>query len=934
MTDATTRQAADPSYLIVGAGVFGVSTALHLAARQEKDGKAVAVTLVDRDAPDAPTRVAASWDWNKVVRADYEDPTYCALALEARDAWRGGNGGNNNNNNNSSSSNNGDTVEEEEGQEALFAPFYRESGVYWISRTGLADAVVDNYRRLGRGREVDEGLIAAVPVDEARGLYGGVFAEADYSGVARVLVNRTSGWADAAGALRRGIGRAVELGVRFVEAQVAALEFGGADGTTRGVIGVKTEDGRLLRADRTVLCTGSYTPKLLDESARRSGIDALRAGGRIIAAGVTTGLTVLDDEAMDRFGGMPVGIQENPPERGASNGSLPPDKDRQLKWWGQHIFKNTQKMPSGTELSAPPPARDYAQWDVPGSLKEDVSFANKATFGRQGESWKIEQHRICWEALTPSADFIVSPHPAAGGLYVATCGSFHGWKFLPVIGKYVAQMLEGSLAPELREKWAWDRELPDPSKNKSQGDLTILVLITDITGMCGQPWPMPLLGDVAIFIRKGASGARSGAEPRQAQQGPLRGAERAGAKASDPEAYLGIGRAIWVIDKPPGGTRDVWPPNFLLQPCEHQLDHQAHLRLHGHHPRVGAGPLRPSQDARRRGGGRAVPRRQSKTLMWTSVDDPAAYTIEAVLGPGAADGGFYRVQSFRASPLEMVEAYERARSVRLERQSLGMLSEIEDMLARVRASTPPSGYHEYIRLAYTKYIMNGTWDDETPDCSIKMAKQLSYWKFKKTPLIELNEPGKPEVNKDDLDETKKALNVLRFAKEVQVRDWLEDHQELKALINPLKHRDQTGSLVAATIKLERTQQRHAVAAHMALESINNRTCKNCKNPRNEGPFRICRSFGPDVFKGACQCCQYSSQAHNCEFHVSKKGSAFAQLDEDESDGDDAWPVITQEMLKKATTRQLEQTVIWCKAELANREGLAISPPSAKKRRRN
>ncbi|RYP91109.1 hypothetical protein DL770_002765 [Monosporascus sp. CRB-9-2] len=464
MTDATTQQAADPSYLIVGAGVFGVSTALHLAARQKKEGKAVTVTLVDRDAPDAPTRVAASWDWNKVVRADYADPTYCALALEARDAWRGGNNNNNNNNNNK---NNGNTDEEE--QEALFAPFYTESGVFWISRTGLADAVVDNYRRLGRGREVDEGLIAAVPVGEARKLYGGVFAEADYAGVERVLVNRTSGWADAAGALRRGAERAAELGVRFVKAEVAALEFGGdgaADGTARGVVGIKTEDGRLLRGHRTVLCTGSYTPKLLDESARRSGIEALRAGGRIIAAGVTTGLTVLGDEAMDRFGGMPVGIQENPPERGASNGSLPPNKDRQLKWWGQHIFKNTQKMPSGTELSAPPPERDYAQWEVPESLKEDVSFANKVTFGKQGESWKIEQHRICWEALTPSADFIVSPHSAAEGLYVATCGSFHGWKFLPVIGKYVVQMLEGSLALELREKWAWDRELSDPSKNK------------------------------------------------------------------------------------------------------------------------------------------------------------------------------------------------------------------------------------------------------------------------------------------------------------------------------------------------------------------------------------------------------------------------------------------------------------------------------------
>lgn len=53
-------------------------------------------------------------------------------------------------------------------------------------------------------------------------------------------------------------------------------------------------------------------------------------------------------------------------------------------------------MASGVELSAPPPESDYAQWNVPEPLKEDISFANKVTFGSKGESWKIEQHRICW----------------------------------------------------------------------------------------------------------------------------------------------------------------------------------------------------------------------------------------------------------------------------------------------------------------------------------------------------------------------------------------------------------------------------------------------------------------------------------------------------------------------------------------------------------
>ena len=69
------------------------------------------------------------------------------------------------------------------------------------------------------------------------------------------------------------------------------------------------------------------------------------------------------------------------------------------------------------------------------------------------------------DAFTTSADFIISPHSAAPGLYVATCGNFHGWKFFPVLGKYVIQMLENTLPSDLSEKWGWDRARPDPSEN-------------------------------------------------------------------------------------------------------------------------------------------------------------------------------------------------------------------------------------------------------------------------------------------------------------------------------------------------------------------------------------------------------------------------------------------------------------------------------------
>lgn len=68
--------------LIIGAGVFGLSTALHLLQRGWKN-----VTIYDRSSV-LPAPDAASTDINKVVRSSYSDPTYTRLTREAIAAWK------------------------------------------------------------------------------------------------------------------------------------------------------------------------------------------------------------------------------------------------------------------------------------------------------------------------------------------------------------------------------------------------------------------------------------------------------------------------------------------------------------------------------------------------------------------------------------------------------------------------------------------------------------------------------------------------------------------------------------------------------------------------------------------------------------------------------------------------------------------------------
>lgn len=454
------------SYLIVGAGVFGISTAYHLIKKYPH----ASITVVDRDAYDAESRVAASWDWNKVVRADYDDIVYCRLALEAQDIFR---------------------------TEDLWKPYYHETGIWWACRSDYAQLVLDNYKKLGRQAD-----LKAVSIAEAKTLFGGLFNEADYEGVKEVLLNKTSGWAAAGDCLRAVTKKAIDLGVKYVVSEVSTLQFNDQE----DCIGVKLANGTSLTATHTILCTGAFTSKLLEISAQASNNASLRSGDRILAAGITTGMTTLSDSDYAQFQNMPVAVQGYTASTGPFIGSLPPTKNsRELKWWGQTIFSNNQEIFPGRFISAPPSGKDYRQWEVSERMKGDIGFAKKVFYGKKGDGWKFDKYRVCWyvffflfylymfpsyeypphdnyrDAFTTSADFIISPHTRgiplppssqkqepqkqAKGLYIATCGNFHGWKFFPVLGKYIVQMLEGELEEELVLKWAWDRERPDASKN-------------------------------------------------------------------------------------------------------------------------------------------------------------------------------------------------------------------------------------------------------------------------------------------------------------------------------------------------------------------------------------------------------------------------------------------------------------------------------------
>lgn len=82
---------------------------------------------------------------------------------------------------------------------------------------------------------------------------------------------------------------------------------------------------------------------------------------------------------------------------------------------------------------------------------------------------------------TTNGDFLICPHPRYGGLHLATGGSLHGWKFLPLLGEFVVDSITGRLEANLVEKWSWESKanaklnkygFMTPGKQRELGDIT------------------------------------------------------------------------------------------------------------------------------------------------------------------------------------------------------------------------------------------------------------------------------------------------------------------------------------------------------------------------------------------------------------------------------------------------------------------------------
>ncbi|KAH8903214.1 FAD dependent oxidoreductase [Coniochaeta sp. PMI_546] len=462
-TPASSDFSPPSSILIIGSGVFGLSTAYALTSRDVFSN--TSITVVDRasapstddsnSTPVFPARDASSIDTSRIIRGDYADPAYAALATDALRQWR-----------------------KVDSPDALGAQGrYSESGLVLVAdcepealgkltspsspaadvgaslleehnakKTGVdyVRASWENAVALGaRDPELAARIRLLPDADAIREAVG----TGGYSG-SKGYINGYAGWADAEKSMAWLYERVRKTGrVNFVSGTVTSLEH-----TDDSVTGAKLTDGRTLSADLVILATGAWTASLLDLS------------GQATATGQVVAYMDITPEEQSQLSKMPVLLN-------LTTGLfiIPPSNNVLKVARHAYGYLNPTALTTTTPLSPTSPSAQktvsYPRTNltVPQALTipaEGIASLRSALrqmlpSHQQLHDRPFSKTRLCWYTDTPTGDFIISYHPRFRGLFVATGGSGHGFKFLPVLGDKILDAVEGRTPVEFAEKWAW-----------------------------------------------------------------------------------------------------------------------------------------------------------------------------------------------------------------------------------------------------------------------------------------------------------------------------------------------------------------------------------------------------------------------------------------------------------------------------------------------
>ncbi|KAL1592245.1 hypothetical protein SLS60_011322 [Paraconiothyrium brasiliense] len=413
----------EPSLLIIGAGTFGTSLAVNASKTYTDASK---ITIVDRWSPDDPVadKNAAAIDINRIIRTDYTSPLYCNLANEAIHFWFW------NMEVQGHFHKAGWTVFDGPGQSRQF-----RDGVRKTFENRGSNVVKDvNADELIKDHEILEGL--------------------DGEKLGKGYFNPEAGWVNAAKATKAYLRVAESRGVKRVTGEVEDFLFCD-DGTS--LEGARLQDGTILKADKIVLASGAWSTSLLAPVEDKLKIvEKDRIERQVTAVGRLSAYYDLSEEEANHMMDtkLPIIVIGGEVDIIPPYYHIPTLKVNDLKT----EFTNTITTRTGRRINAPSKRN---QMQVPARLIQQSERVIKSNIPGWTKTRSPDRWRICYDAVTPTEDWILSRHPddRLKNLYIAVGGSFHSYKFMPNAGKYLLNVLDGKSNGEEKDRaWKWKNE--------------------------------------------------------------------------------------------------------------------------------------------------------------------------------------------------------------------------------------------------------------------------------------------------------------------------------------------------------------------------------------------------------------------------------------------------------------------------------------------
>ncbi|KAM3070514.1 hypothetical protein ACMFMG_010335 [Clarireedia jacksonii] len=394
---------------ILGSGAWGLSTAHALLEEGYKN-----ITVFDQS-PEIPSQYSGGFDLNKIVRAEYEDPFYTQLALEAIQKWK----------------------------TPFYGPYFHQTG-YVVATSGNAPQKAVDHLEHALASVQDHPTFAPsiTPLKTNRDFQDLLWQFTGKMTGFKGYFNRLAGYTHSSNAMKGLHKYLATKGVKFMlgdrDGKVTKLIYTGTGSSCR-CTAIQTANRVIHEVHLTISCLGAYQASLIPD-----------LGNFTVAKSWSVAHIQLTEEECDYLRGIPV---VNIRDLGFFFEPDPATRLFKLCPLGAGYINTDRK----TGISLPPldelpPPRDY----IPAEDEKKLRRLLQETLPWLTDRPFVDQ-KMCWFSDTNNSEYCIDFVPNTNSsLVVLTGDSGHGFKMMPIVGQWCLSLLKDG--HQKLSRWQWRNE--------------------------------------------------------------------------------------------------------------------------------------------------------------------------------------------------------------------------------------------------------------------------------------------------------------------------------------------------------------------------------------------------------------------------------------------------------------------------------------------